>query len=124
MVGHDSMIDKSVNPNLMDQWSLLLQPVTYLDDDNQNITNQILYITILNNYCIDRNGKGVYPYQKYLTELLLEDESKFLLKFGTAKVDGALRPYVYFNRPKGWTKQQFLDLNPILAEIHDTGYMT
>jgi hypothetical protein len=83
-----------------------------------------LYINILRNFCIDRAGKGVYPYQKYLTELILEDESKFLLKFGTAKVDGALRPYVYFERPKGCTRDEFLRNNPILAKCHDTGYMT
>jgi len=48
----------------------------------------------------------------------------YFLKFGTAKVEGALRPYIYFERPKGTTKEQFLSDNPILQAIHDTGYMT
>jgi hypothetical protein len=83
-----------------------------------------MYISILKAFCVDRNGTGVYPYQKFLTELILVDQSKFLIKFGTAKVEETLRPYIYFERPKNWTRQQFLNENPLLAEIHDTGYMT
>jgi chemotaxis methyl-accepting protein methylase len=73
-----------------------------------------MYIQILSNFCIDRSGKGVYPYQKFLTELILEDKSKFFLKFGTAKVEGALRPYVYFTRPKNCSRENFLVDNPML----------
>jgi len=83
-----------------------------------------MYISILKAFCVDRNGKGVYPYQKHLTELILEDQSKFLIKFGTAKVEETLRPYIYFERPAHWKLSDFLKENPLLAEIHDTGYMT
>jgi hypothetical protein len=83
-----------------------------------------MYIGILKAFCIDRNGRGVYPYQKFLTELMLEDQSKFLVKFGTAKVEETLRPYIYFERPAEWKLSDFLNDNPLLREIHDTGYMT
>ena len=83
-----------------------------------------MYIGILKAFCIDRNGRGVYPYQKFLTEVMFEKEKKLLVRFGTAKVEETLRPYIYFERPPGSKLSDFLYDNPLLKEIHDTGYMT
>jgi len=46
-----------------------------------------------------------------------------LIRFGTAKVDGALRPYLYFVRPPDMTKNQFKESNPLLGQIHNTENM-
>jgi hypothetical protein len=98
-MGNFTPIEKSINPKLIDQWVQLLQPVRHNPNGDSNIHNQILYLNILSNFCIDRNNKGVFPYQKHLSELILMDESKFFLRFGTAKVEEVLRPYIYFCRP-------------------------
>jgi hypothetical protein len=86
-MGNFKPIEKSINPALINQWVQLLQPVKFKSNGDSNIHNQIMYLNILANFCMDKNDKGVFPYQKHLCELILKDESKFFLKFGTAKVD-------------------------------------
>ena len=78
----------------------MLDPVRYIDSSNENIKNSILYLEILSNYCQDKQNIGLYPYQLFLCKQMLEDENNFLLRFGTAKCEGVLRPYIYFERKK------------------------
>ena len=74
-----------------------------------------MYLNILAAFCLDKNNRGVYPYQKHLSELILKDESKYFLRFGTAKVDEVLRPYIYFCRPNGSDLKMFIEDNPVLG---------
>ena len=55
-------ISKSIEYNTVNKWLNLLEPVRYMDKQNQNIDKQIMIMNVISMFCRDRNRKGVYPY--------------------------------------------------------------
>lgn len=96
----------------------LLEPVRFLDENNQNIDKQIMYLNVISMFCRNKEGEGVYPYQMQVVQSIFEREENIPLKFGTAKVGNVLRPFVYFVRPKAaMSVGTFIENNPILGEL-------
>lgn len=56
-------IERSYHTNFIQKWLDLLDTIMYMSKYHQNIERQISYLKILANFCRDKNGAGVYPYQ-------------------------------------------------------------
>ena len=104
----------------MQRWLDLLEPVKFVDSNNQNLEKQISVLNVIAMYCRDREGQGVYAYQMQVLQHIFEKEENIPLRFGTAKVGNVLRPFVYFVRPKAsMSLAEFLENNPILGLVQD-----
>lgn len=113
-------IERSNDINQVQKWLDLLEPVKFIDAQNQNLEKQIAVLNCISMFCRDKEGKGVYPYQMQIVQHIFEKDENIPLRFGTAKVGNVLRPFIYFVRPKASVSlSEFLENNPILGMVQD-----
>mmetsp|Transcript_30174 Transcript_30174/g.46106 ORF Transcript_30174/g.46106 Transcript_30174/m.46106 type:complete len:580 (-) Transcript_30174:7543-9282(-) len=67
MMGIDSKqanenIERSSELNQVHRWLDLLEPVKFIDKNNQNLEKQIMYMNVISMFCRDKEGGGVYTY--------------------------------------------------------------
>ena len=87
--------------NQINKWAEMLDTVSYMDERDENITRQILYLNVISMMCRDSEGKGILHYQMQAVYNILKAEQTIPLRFGIQKreVDKA---FVYFCRkPRG-----------------------
>ena len=67
-------IERSSNQNIVQKWLDLLEPVRYMDADNQNIKKQLMVMSVISMFCRDKQGKAIYAYQMQIVEKLFEND--------------------------------------------------
>lgn len=111
-----NILEGSTDINQIQKWLDLLEPVKYVNADDQNLEKQISILNIISMFCRDKNGQGSYPYQMQVIQHMFERDDNIPIRFGTAKVGNLLRPFIYFVRPKNqMSLNDFLINNPILS---------
>lgn len=60
----------------------MLDTVHLVNENNENISNQILYLNVICMLCRDNEGKGVYHFQMQAVLNILENEQNIPIKFG------------------------------------------
>lgn len=68
IIGLDSKIaleniDRSSNQNIIQKWLDLLEPVRFIDAENQNVKKQRMVMSVISMFCRDKVGNGIYAYQ-------------------------------------------------------------
>jgi hypothetical protein len=58
-----SNIERSYDTNSIQKWLDLLDTIMHMSKYHSNIERQISYLKIIANFCRDKEGVGVYPYQ-------------------------------------------------------------
>jgi hypothetical protein len=83
--------------NVMKKWTDRLESISYLGPGNENLSKQMLYLSVISMMCRDDEGKGLYNYQMQAIQSILDVPTKVPITFELQKksID---RPIVFINK--------------------------
>ena len=60
----------------------MLDTVSWMDEKDENLSKQMLYLNVISMMCRDQDGKGVHHYQMQAVYNILKAEQTIPLRFG------------------------------------------
>lgn len=68
--------------NVMTKWSDRLDTISWEKENNENISQQILYLNVISMMCRDDQGNGLYNYQMQALRHIIDNAQKIPITFG------------------------------------------